>query len=79
MSAYDYYGEARALAEALRNAGLSSDGNDIIKSLEEGETGTEIFMIMRARLAKLLAAGRLSPELQGRAHALHERLNDALN
>ncbi|MFM0381163.1 hypothetical protein PQQ72_29560 [Paraburkholderia strydomiana] len=78
MNAYDYYGEAKALAEALKNAGFPVDGSEISLAMEEGETGTEIFMMMRARLANLLAAGNLPPDLTMRVRTLHGRLNDAL-
>lgn len=78
MNAYDYYGEARALAEALKSAGFPDYGSEISVAMEEGETGTEIFMMMRARLANLLAVGKLPPDLIARARALHGRLNDAL-
>ncbi|MEM5329392.1 hypothetical protein VSR34_22770 [Paraburkholderia sp. JHI2823] len=78
MNAYDYYGEARALADVLKNAGFPAYGSDILGAMEEGETGTEIFMMMRARLANLLVDGKLPPDLIARVRALHGRLNDVL-
>ena len=78
MNAYDYYGEAKSLAKALRNAGFPDDGAEIIGAMEEGGTSTEIFMIMRMRLMKLLAMEKLPPDLRVRVHVLHGRLDAAL-
>lgn len=79
MNTYDYYSEARALAEELRSAGLPDRASGIIGAMEEGETGTEIFMIMRARLGHLLAEENMAPNLMERVRALFERLNSALS
>lgn len=78
MSAYDYYGEAKALAEALKSAGFPDYGAEIVRAMEEGETGTEIFMIMRARLGGVLAAGQLPSDLMTRVEALYGKLDSAL-
>lgn len=78
MNAYDYYSEAKALAEELKLAGFVSYGAEILGSMEEGETGTEIFMMMRSRLASMLAAKNLPENLFERVVGLHGRLNDVL-
>jgi len=78
MNAYDYYGEAKRLAKALETSGFSDYATEILGAMEEGVTGTEIFMIMRMRLAKLLATERLPLDLRVSIQALHERLNNAL-
>jgi hypothetical protein len=78
MNAYDYYGEAKRLAEALERSGFSGYGSEIVGAMEEGETGTEIFMIIRMRLAKLLTVEGLPLDLRASIQALHEKLDGAL-
>jgi len=78
MNAYDYYSEAKALAEELKLAGLVHYEAEILGSMEEGETGTEIFMMMRFRLARMLAAKNIPANLLERVTGLHGRLNDVL-
>lgn len=79
MNSYDYYSEAKELAEELRLAGFSNYEADILGAMEEGETGTEIFMIMRARLIYILAEKRMPQNLLRRATGLYEKLNDSLS
>ena len=78
MNAYDYYSEAKALAEELKLAGLIHYGTEILDSMEEGETGTEIFMMMCSRLASMLAAKNIPANLLERVTGLYGKLNDAL-
>jgi len=78
MNAYDYYTEAKALAEELKLAGLVHYHVDILGSMEEGETGTEIFMIRRSRLANMLVTKNMPANLLERVTGLHGKLNDAL-
>lgn len=78
MATYDYYREAKSLAEDLKRAGLSDCEAAIVVSMEGGGTGTEIFMIMRARLAYILTTKDVPPKVLERVKALHSKLNDAL-
>ncbi|WP_205205221.1 hypothetical protein [Azonexus hydrophilus] len=78
MNAYDYYSEAKRLAEALENSGFSDYGAEIVGAMEEGGTGTEILMIMRMRLTGLLAVERLPLNLRESIQVLHDRLDNAL-
>ncbi len=78
MTAYDYYGEAKALAEELKLAGFINYETEILRAMEEGETGTEILMILRFRLESMLAAKDVPKSLIERATDLQGRLNDAL-
>lgn len=78
MNTYDYYSEAKALANELKLAGFPEYEAEILGSMEEGETGTEIFMILRARLACILVTKTMPPKLLERVTGLHGKLNDAL-
>jgi hypothetical protein len=79
MVSYDYYGEAKSLAEAAKEAGLFEYASEIMGAMEEGSTGTEIFMILRARLARLILEEKLPLDFMTRARTLYEKLNDALS
>lgn len=79
MNAYDYYGEAKSLAEDLNKAGFSMYSSEILGAMEEGGTGTEIFMILRARLARLISEEKFPLDLMERVKALHKKLSNALN
>lgn len=79
MDAYDYYGEASAIAQALDDSGLSSDAKKIRSAMEDGSTGTEIFMMLRFQLEVILASNLVSADTRARAVALHRRLVVALS
>ena len=78
MKTYDYYSKAKSLAEELRLAGFSHYRDEILRSMEEGETGTEIFMMMRSQLARFLVEKVVPENLSNRVTRLHDRLDDAL-
>ena len=78
MNTYDYYSEAKILAEQLEKAGFPDYGAAILGAMEEGETGTEIFMLMRARLDLISNEKALPPELLKFVMVLHGKLSDAL-
>jgi hypothetical protein len=78
MNAYDYYSEAKRLAKTLESSGFFNYGAEILEAMEEGGTGTEIFMMMRMKLAKLLTAERLPLDLRTSIQALYEKLDSAL-
>lgn len=59
MDAYDYYEEAKLLAEYAKTTGFLMCSHKILSAMEEGGTGTEIFMILRARLARLISEEKL--------------------
>ncbi|VVE86064.1 hypothetical protein PSP31121_05703 [Pandoraea sputorum] len=79
MDAYDYYGEASAIAQTLEDSGHLSDARKIRSAMEEGSTGTEIFMMLRFQLEAVMASNLLAEDTRARAAALHRRLLEALS
>lgn len=80
MVNFDHYKEARGLAEELRKEKLEYFANRIIKSMEEGSTGTEIFMALRWNIEQLLKTKELScpKSIKDRAIRLYMELDKAL-
>ncbi len=78
MSAYDHYAEAKRVAVLLTADGYPSEGQDLLKAISEGTSGTEIFMISRLVLEPFLNAGDLSAATRERVRVLYERLDEAL-
>jgi hypothetical protein len=78
MNAYDHYKEANDIAIALDREGFDSAATQIREAIEQGATGTEIFMRLRFCLTPLLVESRLSSVTKDRVHVLHAKLDEAL-
>ncbi len=80
MANFDHYKEAEEIAEALRKEKLESIADEIIKAMEEGSTGTEIFMALRWNIDILLKTKELSysKNIKDRATRLFNELDKAL-
>jgi hypothetical protein len=80
MVNFDHYKEARELAEELRKEKIDHFANQIIKAMEEGSTGTEIFMTLRWNIEQLLKTKELSCQkrIKDKAICLYRELGNAL-
>lgn len=80
MANFDHYKEAEELAEELRKEKLDSIADEIIKAMEEGSTGTEIFMALRLNIDILLKTKELSysNNIKDKATSLFNELDKAL-
>jgi hypothetical protein len=80
MVTYDHYKEARELAEQLREEKIGSFADKIIGAIEEGSTGTEIFMALRWNIKNLLKTKDylLSITIRDKASRLYKELDKAL-
>jgi hypothetical protein len=78
MSKFDYYAEARDLISRLDSDGYDEDASKLRSAMEDGATGTEIFMALRFHLSEILRKIPLRDEVQIRASRLLSELNDAL-
>jgi len=80
MANFDHYKEARERAEELRKEKLEHFANRITKAMEEGSTGTEIFMALRWNIEQLLKTQELSypKSIKNRANRLYMELDKAL-
>ena len=72
---YDYYAEARKLAQLLKDEGLNERGEKVLSSLEEGFTATEILMVIRWNLNELLSTELGSAEARSCARRLAEKID----
>lgn len=78
MSKFDYYAAARDLITRLDSDGHGEYASKLRSAIEDGATGTEIFMALRFHLSEILRKIPLRDEVQIRASRLLSELNDAL-
>ncbi len=80
MIIFDHYKEARELAKQLQEEKMDDFANKIFEAIEEGSTGTEIFMALRWNIEGLLNVKdySLSKAIKDRANRLYKELNKAL-
>ena len=80
MVTFDHYKEALALSEELRRQRIDDFADQIIRAMEQGSTGTEIFMALRWNIENLLnKRGHLLPKaIKNKARRLLEQLEKAL-
>ena len=78
MQATDAYKETESISNSLAAAGLVEFASQISSAVSEGSTGTEIYMILRWRLANIIKDGALPTDIRGRALSLHKCLDDEL-
>ena len=74
----DPYQEVSAIAGLLDKTGLRDHADQLRSALAEGVTGTEIYMILRWRLANIAQDLELPPELKNCLLLLHDYLDRAL-
>lgn len=78
MNLYDHYSEAKRLVRLLREDGLTTWANGIESAMDEGSTGTEIFMMLKMQVKNYLASNQGSAVAIECANRLFEQLNEAL-
>lgn len=78
MTPYDHYEEAKTLASSLNAEGFPGHAQQLLDAMNEGKMGTEIFMILRTRLANLLSTAHLTETTKKRAGVLHAKIDEAL-
>lgn len=78
MTSFDHYAEARELASLLREEYLDDFAISLIRAMEEGATGTEIFMALRWNIKQLLEANKCSDLTTAKARRLFEELDKTL-
>lgn len=75
---YDHYKEVEELIVMLRAAQLQDYGDTLKKAMDEGATGTEIFMSLRWNLEKLLNDQLCTDLVRAKAKRLWSELDKAL-
>jgi hypothetical protein len=79
MINFDHYAAAIILSNLLRHENLGEWAQKIEGGVEEGATGTEIFMILRMRMSEFLLSGRGSAAAILLAEELFRQLNLSLS
>lgn len=80
MAIFNHYEEARKLAEQLRVEKINSFADKIIKAIEDGSTGTEIFMALRWNINSLLRTKEYSlpNDIKDKAKRLYKEIDKEL-
>ena len=78
MNNYDHYNEAKSIIAMLQDASLNNYGALLQNAMDEGATGTEIFMALRCNIEKILKEDVLDDATRVRAKKLWDELDKAL-
>jgi hypothetical protein len=78
MANFDYYAVAQDLISRLEAEGRTADAEKLWSAIDEGATGTEIFMALRFYLLEITKHASLEGELQLIVARLLAELNRAL-
>lgn len=78
VDTYDHYKEAHELIQSLIDAGLNEHADALTRSMDEGSTGTEIFMALRWHLERLLGSGACPEIAIAKAKRLFDEIDKAL-
>jgi hypothetical protein len=74
----DPYQEARAIADTLDGNGKHEYADQLRSALVEGATGTEIYMILRWRLANIANDTTITADVKKRMRLLQDYLDRTL-
>lgn len=78
MNTYDHYAETQKLTDMLRKEGLSDYSDALLNAMNDGATGTEIFLALRWNVKKLIDNENCSDVSEMKAKRLLKELNSAL-
>ena len=78
MNIYDHYAETQELADLLRKENLGDYADALVKAMQEGATGTEIFMALRWNVKNIVATKKCSDLTEVKARRLYQELDKAL-
>lgn len=76
---YDYYQEADELIKMLSASSLEKYGEALQKAMDEGSTGTEIFMALRWNLDKILSEASTNDLIEAKTQKLRDEIDKALS
>jgi len=75
---YDHYHEARNLITMLRDTQLNDQADSLQSAMDDGSTGSEIFMALRRSIENLISEKICTDIAQAKAKKLWEELDRAL-
>lgn len=78
MTTYDHYAEAKQIAGLIENEGFAQQAGEVRHAIDDGRSGTEIFMQIRYYLSPLLEDERIDSVTRERIRILVEKINEAL-
>ena len=78
MSNYDHYAEAKSIADHIEADGFHDQAAAVRSAIDEGSSGTEIFMQLRFYLAPLQANVQIDPSTRSRIAMLISKINETL-
>ncbi|KCZ89068.1 hypothetical protein [Hyphomonas jannaschiana] len=78
MSTYDHYTEAKCIADQIEGAGFPEQAEQVRQAIENGVSGTEIFMQLRCYLSPLKNNDRIDQQVRHRVNLLVDKIDDAL-
>lgn len=79
MSFFDHFAEAKLIVDELEKLGVHDPAQDIRRAIDDGVSGTEIFMQLRFHLLGLLNDPRVSDVTKVGIETLIKELNSALS
>jgi hypothetical protein len=75
---YDHYKEARSIADQLEIDGFPDHAANVRAAIEDGRSGTEIFMQLRFYLSPIQEAEQVDDQTRIRIKILIDKINEAL-
>jgi hypothetical protein len=78
MIGYDHYREARSIADQIEVDGFLDQAAKVRAALEDGRSGTEIFMQLRFYLSAIQQAAQVDDQTRIRIKILIDKINGAL-
>jgi len=78
MTTYDHYDQAKQIAERIEREGFPEKAQNVRYAIENGKSGTEIFMQLRFYLSPLLDEERVDSFTKEKIGTLIEKINEAL-
>jgi hypothetical protein len=78
MTSYDHYAEAKSIADRIEAEGFPDQAEAVRSAIDDGRSGTEIFMQLRFYLSPLEGNAQVDPITQSRIAFLLGKINAAL-
>jgi hypothetical protein len=75
---YDHYREARSIADQIEVDGFPDQAANVRAAIEDGRSGTEIFMQLRFYLSHIQEAVKVDDQTQIRIKILIDEINEAM-
>jgi hypothetical protein len=78
MNSYDHYSEAKSIADRIEAEGFIEQAESVRRAIDEGRSGTEIFMQLRFYLSPLQECAQIDASTQSRIAVLVGKIDEAL-